>query len=58
MTRGDRIALVIMLVAAAFGLGLGSGCVTRVTVCVEAQHADGRWRDSAGASVCTDLERP
>lgn len=58
MTLGERTALSVLLVATAFGLGLQTGCVTRTTVCVEAQHADGRWRDSAGASVCTDLERP
>ena len=42
----------------ALALLLLTGCVTRVQVCVEAQHADGRWRDSAGASVCADVERP
>jgi hypothetical protein len=57
LTRGQRQALAVLLIATAFGLGLQTGCVTRVQVCVEAQHADGRWRDSAGASVCADVER-
>jgi hypothetical protein len=54
LTRFERnlplIATLLLLVSL--------GCVTRVQVCVEAQHADGRWRDSAGASVCADVERP
>jgi hypothetical protein len=45
-------------------LTLATGCVTRTTVCVQADHAVGRaspgeWRPaSAGASVCADIERP
>ena len=60
----DVIAPMVWLVALVWlALLLLSGCVTRATVCVETSHAVGRsghpdHRDSVGASVCADVERP
>jgi hypothetical protein len=63
VTRGQRSALTVMLIATAFGLGLQTGCVTRTQVCVSAEHAraasdDWRRANTAGASVCVDVEKP
>lgn len=64
----DAFVMATLIAAVAIAvlfLALVAGCVTRTTVCVEAAHAldrrtepYGAPRDTTGASVCTEFERP